>query len=490
MLWQLARLSRDDAKIILDDPELRSRLNTHNLAQLVLCSSADAFAASSGVPDPISLEQRQVLRRQQSQACGHLPLDEGLGSIAIIGGGLASAQLAYSLALRQRPFSLFCQDERLAAAASGNRQGALYPLLTPEHDLLSRFYSQGFGLSRQRLQYLSQHHPIAHDFCGVLQTGHDLRSDERLGQIASAGFPSALVQHCSAEQSNQLAGVNIQHEGLYYPQAGWVAPAQFTQACFDAAVPFGQLHFKQTINEIRREVEGWYLVTNEQRHGPFDQLVLANGIGINQFTQTKAQALSPFRGQVSHVPTHAQLSPISTVLCAKGYFTPRHNGSHCLGASYIKNPSHCDYSDAEQTANLAQLQSSYPEQAWTEQVDISAHEARVGIRMVSRDHFPVVGLATDIDRLQHIAQTTHFPQGHKQEIADFWQQQAAPVVAGLYLLGGLGSRGLCNGAIAAEMLASQLGGEFLPCHQPMVEMLIPNRLWLRKLIRGKQVRFD
>lgn len=490
-LWQLARLSEDDAVICYQDNLLTAPLTQANLPQfrLELVSATDAQMMTSEAPDAFSLEQRQVLRRQHQAQLGHVPINPGSGRIAIIGGGLASAQLAYSLASRQRAFSLFCEDEQLAMAASGNRQGALYPLLTPEHDLLSRFYQHGFLLSRQRLAQIHGSYPVSHEFCGVLQTPHDARSAERLQALAEANFPAQLVSACSATKANALANIAIDNNGLWYPNGGWIAPAELTAACMQAAGDFATVHLGHSVTDIQQRQDGWYLNVGNQQHGPFEQLILANGTGINQFADTKAQALSPFRGQVSHVPSTATLTALNTVLCAKGYFTPCHNKHHCLGASYIKNPRTLDYSDSEQVANLGQLQTSYPNQTWVDDVDISEQDARVGVRMVSRDHFPVVGLATDVEALKRLESDQHFSQGDKQAMADFWQQQTAPTISGLYLLGGLGSRGLCNGALAAEMLASQLCGEFLPCQQAMVEMLMPNRLWLRKLIRGKQIKW-
>ena len=44
-----------------------------------------------------------------------------------------------------RKVTLLCAEGEPATGASGNRQGALYPLLNGEHDALPRFYSLAFG---------------------------------------------------------------------------------------------------------------------------------------------------------------------------------------------------------------------------------------------------------------------------------------------------------------------------------------------------------
>jgi tRNA 5-methylaminomethyl-2-thiouridine biosynthesis bifunctional protein len=55
------------------------------------------------------------------------------------------------------------------------------------------------------------------------------------------------------------------------------------------------------------------------------------------------------------------------------------------------------------------------------------------------------------------------------------------------MLGALGSRGLCSAPLAAETLASQMSGEPLPLDAKTLAGLNPNRLWVRKLLKGKEV---
>jgi tRNA 5-methylaminomethyl-2-thiouridine biosynthesis bifunctional protein len=64
----------------------------------------------------------------------------------------------------------------------------------------------------------------------------------------------------------------------------------------------------------------------------------------------------------------------------------------------------------------------------------------------------------------------------------------APVWPDLYLLGALGSRGLCSAPLAAEVLASQMSDEPIPLDATTLAGLNPNRLWVRKLLKGKQVK--
>ncbi|MGL5489697.1 MAG: FAD-dependent 5-carboxymethylaminomethyl-2-thiouridine(34) oxidoreductase MnmC, partial [Shewanella sp.] len=290
-----------------------------------------------------------------------------------------------------------------------------------------------------------------------------------------------------ASEANKIAKIGIDKAGFYYPLGGWVCPFEYAKAAVDKASQLAnvQCHFNTEITEIERDAKGWYLLSQDQRFGPFRQLVLANGAPLTQFSASERLQISPFRGQVSHVPAQFQLSQLATVLCANGYLTPCHQGLHCLGASYVKAAENLDFCPQEQLENLGKMQQSYPNQDWVEDIDISANSARVGVRMVTRDHFPMMGCAPDVNEILARHEQHQINQQQAEQIRHYWQTTPAPIHDGLYILGGLGSRGLSSGPLAAECLAAQLTSEPLPLDWPTLHKLSPNRMWLRKLLKGK-----
>ena len=64
----------------------------------------------------------------------------------------------------------------------------------------------------------------------------------------------------------------------------------------------------------------------------------------------------------------------------------------------------------------------------------------------------------------------------------------SPVYPELFMLGGLGSRGLCSAPLLAEVLAAQMSDEPIPLNRVTLAGLNPNRLWVRKLLKGKMVK--
>ncbi|MGE4391062.1 MAG: bifunctional tRNA (5-methylaminomethyl-2-thiouridine)(34)-methyltransferase MnmD/FAD-dependent 5-carboxymethylaminomethyl-2-thiouridine(34) oxidoreductase MnmC [Aeromonas sp.] len=401
------------------------------------------------------------------------------GEVLIIGGGIASAMTALSLVERGRHVTLLCEDGEPASGASGNRQGALYPLLNGEHDALSRFYSLAFGFARNRLLALAKRHPVAFSLCGVTQLGYDDKSAAKLAKMGQGPFPPELMHPLSAAEVEQVVGLPCDADGVSYPLGGWLCPADLTRAAIREAQASGRLEvvFNAAVTRIAEEDDGWRVESQDGRAWQAPNLVVAAGHKLPALLPFAELPLYPVRGQVSHVPTTAGLSQLKTVLCYDGYLTPAHNGAHCIGASYGRNQTDLAYRADEQEQNRARLQACVPQQRWPAEVDVSGAQARVGVRCASRDHLPVAG---PVARLAALADhDVNAP-------AD--QQSALPLHAGLYVLGALGSRGLCSAPLCGELLASEICGDPLPLAADLLEALHPARYWVRRLRRGKPLR--
>lgn len=401
------------------------------------------------------------------------------GEVLIIGGGIASAMTALSLVERGRHVTLLCENGEPASGASGNRQGALYPLLNGEHDALSRFYSLAFGFARNRLLALVKHHPVAFSLCGVTQLGYDDKSAAKLAKMSQGPFPPELMHPLSAAEVEQVVGLPCDADGVSYPLGGWLCPADLTRAAIREAQASRRLEvvFNAAVTRIAEEDGGWHLESRDGRQWHAPNLVVAAGHQLPTLLPFAELPLYPVRGQVSHVPTTASLSQLKTVLCYDGYLTPAHNGAHCIGASYGRNQTDLAYRADEQDQNRARLQACVPQQRWPAEVDVSGAQARIGVRSASRDHLPVAG---PVARLAALADhDVHAP-------AD--QQSALPLHAGLYVLGALGSRGLCSAPLCGELVASEICGDPLPLAADLLEALHPARYWVRRLRRGKPLR--
>ena len=491
LLWQCGRISTDNARFFASTSHDDVALSINE--QLSRCGFLTA--TSSQENDDIAIAERQALRQQTRQQFAYNSMPPLLSSdgspVAIIGGGIASASLALSLAERGKDVVIYCKDDTLGQGASGNKQGAIYPLLTPENGPLSQFFQQAFLYSRRRIQALTDNgFNISHDWCGVLHTGFDQRSQTRLDKIIDGqAWPTEIAFKVNPSQATQLAKVDIDKSGFYYPLGGWACPFEFAQASIIKAQSLAKVRviYNSDISSLESHPSGWQLLSGENntliaRH---DQVVIASGAELTRYKQTKQLQITGFRGQVSHVPPQGELAQLTTVICANGYLTPQHNQLHCVGASYVKDPKHLDFCPLEQYENSLKMQQSFPNSNWPNDIDVSNNDARVGVRMVSRDHFPVMGCVPDVEALFTRYAVQQQSKDKPSLWQRYWQTTPAPIYDGLYVLGGLGSRGLSSGPLVAECLAANLCDELSPLSLELQALLSPNRMWLRKLLKGK-----
>ncbi|MFC3396236.1 bifunctional tRNA (5-methylaminomethyl-2-thiouridine)(34)-methyltransferase MnmD/FAD-dependent 5-carboxymethylaminomethyl-2-thiouridine(34) oxidoreductase MnmC [Brenneria rubrifaciens] len=405
--------------------------------------------------------------------------------IAIVGGGIASVLTALALQRRGATITLYCAQAQPAMGASGNRQGALYPLLNDKHDALSRFFATAFTFARRQYAALAaQGVAFEHQWCGVSQLAYDEKSARKIEQILRGKWPRELVLGVTARQLEEKNGLALGVGGVTYPDGGWLCPAELTASAITLAKKQGLIARMNTpVAAIAPTDDGWTLTLGEGQQATHAALILANGHQLSDWPQTRRLPCYPVRGQVSHIPTTPALQRLQQVLCYDGYLTPvspRHQ-EHCIGASYRRGDTGNDYREAEQQENCQRLLSCLPAAGWTAQIDVSGRKARQGVRCALRDHLPLLGAVPDYRRTLDVYQDLLHRQRDTQNLP------SAPVYPNLFIIGALGSRGLCSAPLSAEILASQIYGEPLPLDRETLAALSPNRFWIRKLLKGRPV---
>jgi len=413
------------------------------------------------------------------------PAAENTDDIAIIGGGVASALTALALLRRGAKVTLYCAEPQPAEGASGNRQGALYPLLNGRGDALETFFSAAFPFARRLYDALLQQDvAFDHQWCGVSQLAFDEKSAGKIANIVAVEWPSALAAPADRATLSALCGVDSGFGGISYPQGGWLCPAELTRGAIALAQRQGmRCHYEYDVNNLMHIDGNWQLGFGNGETRRHATVILANGHRLSELAQSEALPVYAVRGQVSHIPTTPGLSELKQVLCYDGYLTPvnAHNQQHCIGASYQRGDTATEYREEEQQDNRARLLRCLPEQAWPREVDVSAHNARCGVRSATRDHLPMIGAVPDYQATLTQYQDLQRRRQLGETVAD------APLYPNLFVLGALGSRGLCSAPLAAEILAAQLFGEPLPGDAEMLAALNPNRMWVRKLLKGRAV---
>lgn len=321
-----------------------------------------------------------------------------------------------------------------------------------------------------------------HQWCGVTQLGWDEKSAQKIAQMLTLDLPADIARAVSAQAVRDSIGLETGCGGIQYPLGGWLCPAQLTAGALALARQQGlNAHFGKTLSALAREESGWQLTFSDGQTATAPCVVLANGHNINQFTQTETLPVYAVGGQVSHIPTSDSLAKLNQVLCYDGYLTPQNpqNQQHCIGASYHRGAREMAFNAEDQQHNRQRLIDCFPQETWPLEVDVSANDARCGVRCATRDHLPMVGNVPD-----YAATLAEYATLHESPETAI----SAPVYPELFMLGGLGSRGLCTAPLSAEVLAAQMSNEPLPLDATTLAGLNPNRLWVRKLLKGKAVK--
>lgn len=416
------------------------------------------------------------------------PKAESPDDVAIVGGGIASAMTALALLRRGAKVTLYCADDEPAQNASGNAQGALYPLLAKQASALSDIFTHAFVFARRHYDNLiRQGVSFPYQWCGVTQLGYDDKSRQKVANmLASSPLPD-IARAVTQAEAEALCGLPTGCGGIHYPQGGWLSPRRLTPQSLEVAQKRGmKAHYQHRLTTLTQTEHGWELRFDNGSVALHATVILANGHCLPEFSQTSTLPLTPVRGQVSQIPTSDELSHLRQVICYDGYMTPvdADGRFHCIGASYGRDDLRTDYREDEQQDNRQRLIRCLPSVEWPTRIDVSDGLARCGVRSAVRDHLPMVGAVPDAVRLLNDYQNLH------QKIRRGENVDAAPVWHGLYMLGGLGSRGLCSAPLMAEVLVSQIFGEPLPLPAKLIAALNPNRLWIRKLLKGNSISQD
>ncbi len=391
----------------------------------------------------------------------------------IIGGGLSGCTSARALAERGWQITLIDQHEQLAQEGSGNPQGVVYAKLSPKQEPLTQFNLAALQFA---LNYYKPYWGQAGSRCGVLQLAQDA-SEEKLHRQLQQKFAQAseLVEFVDSTRASQIAGVNLHHSGLYFPNAGWLQPSQLCAALVDH--PNIKVQLNRAIASLTQVNNIWQLSGPDYAE-EFPLVIIANARDAKTFSQCADLPIGSIRGQVSYVAQTPASAALNTVICAEGYIAPAADGQHCCGATFNLRDESRELRAADQQTNLEHLRGVLPDLAahWQSEQPLAG---RVAFRCTLPDYLPMVGPVPDTAAIAR-----DFAPLRKNARAAI--NTPGSYLANLFINVGQGSRGLAYTPLCAELLAAQLNGEPLPLARELANALNPARFIIRDLIKNRR----
>ena len=363
--------------------------------------------------------------------------------VAVIGAGLAGSACAQSLDQLGAAVTVFDAATLPAQGASGNFSGVFRPLPNLSHDARAQLIQAAFYDTVRELKAYSPD-LVDHALCGVLHLAKDVRSAQRQQAcIERFRLPEEMVSF-RAPDSLKNKGAN-QFGGWWFPEGGWVDPRMLCQVRLSQV----DLQLGARVGRVC-QVEGQWQVFDENKmlSGCFDEVVLTHAAGLlaNCFlslpsVQASAKLLRASRGVICAYP--GKLVDLSYVLAKHGYVTPYLSGhaAQVFGANQQLDQMSLEIQNQDLLENIRRLQSTLSGMVSVEFLSESRLSARAGVRPLSRDKMPLVGKLEE----------------------------------GLWMLNGLGSRGIVLSGLCGKLLASQMMGRPWPISQRLAQVLNPLR---------------
>ncbi|MEZ5995219.1 MAG: bifunctional tRNA (5-methylaminomethyl-2-thiouridine)(34)-methyltransferase MnmD/FAD-dependent 5-carboxymethylaminomethyl-2-thiouridine(34) oxidoreductase MnmC [Hyphomonadaceae bacterium] len=372
--------------------------------------------------------------------------------VAVLGAGIAGAAAAQGL-LRRGVETVVLEAARgLGAGASGNPAGLVMPRLD-RGGVLSEFYLAAYLYAVAAYAALG-----VIESCGVEQRA--LESGETA--LADLLADPPLPEDWFAPGADGAA---------LHPKAGLVRPVEAIERMLEGAT----LVCETPVRTLEPSGEGWIVRAPDGRALlKADAVVIACGAALKQFAPASFLPLALSRGQIEWGRAPAP----ERALTRGAYVAPFEDGV-LFGATFDHAEAVIDDEPeaiaAEARArNIVALHALAPEIA--AQLDQASLRSRASYRMTTPDRAPVAGLLPDAEAW--LARYAALAHGGKAD-----EGAAPPAHDGVYVIGGLGARGLTLAPLLGEIVAGEMCGEPSMLSQIARDAIHPARFLHRALKR-------
>ena len=373
--------------------------------------------------------KRDMLKAEYKEGF-YRPMPAPAEQVAIIGGGIAGAAMAYALAKRQIPHFVLEQADRIASAASGNPSGLLVPFLSVGDMLAARLSISALADARS---YTDRNGLITSS--GVISLDYSERKAARQAKLARQDFPDDLARAIRAEEVAAMTGLDIGMGGFYHGAGGVVSPGAYCQSLIGTSPVHTHCQAVSVTGLLGLAYQMFRWADFSASH-----IIYCGGAATPQLIGSSALPAAEFQitsGQLSYLSSDSPLSDLKMAINYSGYLLPSHQDIQIIGAGFDHHQG-LEVTIEGHQQNLGLM----PENLRRLAGEVENLSGRRALRLAVGDRLPVLG----------------------------------EMGLGQYLFTALGARGLTHAGFLAHSLASRIAGTADFLEQPIAAALLPDRL--------------
>ena len=399
----------------------------------------------------------------------------------VIGAGLAGAHVARKLAEEGCHVTLL-ESKGLASGGSRQPQGVIYTRPSHKHGKLADFSLAAYSFSTDHHRQLFAKGRLTEGVDGEMTGYIQLSEDEKLERLIPAfDDDESPIKIVTPEEASSIAGITLDRGGLYFPDSGWLSPTGVCQRLIEHP----RIRLIEGLGEVKSRQLASGLWVAEDASGRIialgDTVVMTTAWQAINKKELDFLPLQPIRGQTTQLVSEGELANMRCTVCHDGYTPPARRGQHCIGATYGLNETSTEEREEDHQQNLAQLASNVPSLGPILSSTSKGHRSNSGlaaVRCATSDYLPIVGSAPDIPAFNRVFDGLRHDR--KRHI-----NAQQPNLQGLWVLTGLGSRGLTSAPLLSEILVSTMFKRPPPAPRYLIQAVSPARFLRRNLIKGE-----
>lgn len=418
-----------------------------------------------------------VIERRRAAPPGRLPAPQARQAL-VIGAGLAGAAAARALARQGLQVTVLDAAEQAASGASGNPAGLFHGVVHTHDGTHAQLLRAAALRAEQVYRPLIESGHVPGALQGLLRGGGEPLAALQ-AMVAAQRLPGPYAEALSQDAASAAAGCPLAGAAWRFAGGGWLQPAALVHAWLQE--PGISLRTGVRVGHLQPLSNGRWQALDEHAAllGEADVVVVAAAHATPTLLADHSDAANwPWRqtrGQLTIVrAAEAAALPRPTLPIASGGYLlalpdALGGGLLCGATSHLQDDDG-RIREADHRANLAQLAAltgtavDVPERWFGPNSDVL--DGRVSWRLGCDDRLPVVGPvplpAAALEGLKRLEQPRHVPR-----------------VQGLYVLAGLGSRGITWAPLLGEVLAAGITGAPQPLAGSLLDAIDPARFLAR-----------